>query len=44
MNGKGSKPRPTDIKKYVTNYDEINWHRKPKDSTPRKKEDKKSPS
>lgn len=27
-NGKGSKPRPTDIKKFNENYESINWHDK----------------
>lgn len=26
-NGKGSRPRPTNLKKYEENYDSINWHR-----------------
>lgn len=25
--GKGDKPRPTNLKKYRENYEEINWHR-----------------
>lgn len=31
MNGKGSKPRSYNIRKYESNYDEINWHRVKKD-------------
>lgn len=26
MNGKGSKPRPYNIKKYHDNYNDIDWH------------------
>ena len=25
MNGKGSKPRPIKIKKYISNWEQINW-------------------
>lgn len=28
QNGKGSKKRPTDIKKFIDNFDDINWTRK----------------
>ena len=27
QNGKGSKPRPTKIKKYKSNYESINWNK-----------------
>ena len=27
MNGKGSKPRPIDYNKYVSNFGEINWNK-----------------
>lgn len=28
QNGKGSKPRPVDIKKYNENFDSIKWNKK----------------
>lgn len=35
MNGKGSKPRPTDLKAYRANYDVIDWREKrPKQANP----------
>ena len=33
-NGKGSKPRPIkNIKKYIYNWDQINWKKQPSKST-----------
>ena len=45
MSGKGPGWRKdVDFKKYYINLAEIDWRRKSKDSSPRKKKDKKSPS